>query len=400
MVRAAPARRSLPRAVWALGFTSFFADVGGDMVFPLLPVFLASLGAAPSYLGLVEGAAEAVSSGLKWASGVWADKLGSRRGLVAAGYAMAGLARPLMALATAPWHVLGVRLFDRVGKGIRTAPRDALIADVVEEADAGRAFGLHRAMDHAGAVVGPGLATWMLASGWGLRSVFLVALVPGALSVASIFVVPPIPPAARRHRHEENPPAPSPSSAECTRLPGRLRIFLGLLGVFALANASDAFLLLRANELGVPVAAVPLVWTMLHVSKLASSYAGGVLSDRFRREALILAGWVLYAGCYVALGFARVPWHVWGIFLAYGAHYGLTEPAEKALLRDLTPPHLRGRAYGAYHFVIGVTAVPAGLVTGALWERFGARVALGVAASTAALAALLLGVWLLQRRVA
>jgi len=373
----------LPRAVLALGVTSFFTDIGSEMVFPLLPVFVVSLGAGTAFLGLVEGLADAVASLLKLASGYAADRARRRKPLVLFGYGLASAVRPLMALATAPWHVLAVRATDRVGKGIRTAPRDVLIAGSVPAQDTGRAFGFHRAMDHLGAVFGPLVATLLLGLGWPLRHVFWAALVPGVFAVAAVLFV-------------REPPAPSatgPRASAAGRLPGSLRAYLLILVLFALGNSSDAFLLLRARHLGVPVAALPLLWTVLHVSKVVCSYAGGTWSDRVPRARLIGLGWIVYAITYLALGLAGEAWHAWALFVLYGAYHGLTEPAEKALVRDLAPAAVRGRAFGYYHFVVGATAVPAGLLTGWLWQAHGASVALATGAALAAASSAALAIW-------
>lgn len=384
---AVPPRRRLPAAVIALGLTSFFADIGSEMIFPLLTVFIASLGAAPAFLGLVEGLADATSSLLKLASGYVADRAPAKKPLVLFGYGAAAIVRPLVALATAPWHVLAVRVTDRIGKGIRSAPRDLLIANSVTKEESGRAFGFHRAMDHAGAVVGPLVATALLGLGWEMRSVFWVALIPGLLSVLAVVTVrePPSPPTGRL--------GPSGVKGAPRRLPGSLRSYLVILALFSIGNSSDAFLLLRARDLGVPVASLPLLWTVFHIAKLFSSYVGGDWSDRVARPKLIVSGWIVYAATYLAFGVATESWHAWALFVVYGCYYGLTEPAEKALVRELAPATVRGRAYGFYNFIIGVSAVPAGVLTGWLWQTWSPLVALASGAGFAAAASVALIVW-------
>jgi MFS family permease len=379
------ARKRLPAAIIALGFTSFFTDVGTEMIFPLLPAFVASLGAAPAFLGLVEGLADATSSLLKLASGYIADKR-RKKPFVLAGYGVAAVARPLVALATAPWHVLAVRLTDRVGKGIRSAPRDALIANSVDKAQAGRAFGFHTAMDHAGAVCGPLIATLLLALGWQLRSVFWFALLPGALAFAMLLTVRETPASATA---DIGTPTPDAKAA----LPKSLTRYLAILALFSLGNSSDAFLLLRARELGVQVVAIPVLWAVFHVAKVVSSHFGGSWSDRVARSKLIVGGWSVYALTYLAFGVARQSWQVWALFVVYGVYYGLTEPAEKALVRDLAPPSSRARAYGFYNFIVGAAALPAGLLTGWLWQTWSPRVALGCGAGLAAVSAAALLLW-------
>jgi MFS family permease len=388
--------RSLPRAVVLLGLTAFFTDASGEMIFSLLPVFLADvLHASPGYLGLVEGAADSVASLLKLASGRLADRLPRRKPLVLAGYGLASTVRPLMAIATAPWHVLAVRVSDRVGKGVRGAPRDALIADVSEK-NPGRAFGFHRAMDHAGAIVGPLMAVGFTAGlGLGMRTVFWIGVVPGAIATLLVLLVREPPRAGAGASASAGAGAGASASAGAgagaPALPKRLVAYFALLLLFSLGNSSDAFLLLRGHDFGI---SAPLLWTAFHVSKLVSSLLGGDASDRVPRARLILVGWALYAAVYVGFAFATTAWHIWALFIVYGCYYGLTEPAEKALVKDLAPAASRGRAYGWYNFVIGVSALPAGLGTGALWNRFGAPAALGACAGLAGLAAILLVVWL------
>jgi MFS family permease len=384
-----PAR--LPLAVILLGLTSLFTDIGTEMIFPLLPVFLTEvLRAGPAYLGLVEGAADTVSSLLKLASGIVADRTANRKPLVLFGYGLASAVRPFVALATKPWHVLAVRVTDRVGKGIRSSPRDALIADAAGDR-AGRAFGFHQAMDNAGAVAGPLIATGLLATGLSLRGVFWVAVIPGAIATALVAAVrePPRKDAAAGATRGE--PADGPPRAPI--LTPTLTTYLGILALFSLGNSSDAFLLLRARSLGLPMAQVPILWAVLNLSKVVWAFLGGDLADRMRRARLIAAGWLVYALVYVGLGQATDAWQVWVLFVVYGVFYGLTEPVEKALVKDLVRADQRGRAYGAYNFVVGMTALPAGLLTGALWKTWGPTVALELGAALAGAAGALLLVW-------
>jgi MFS family permease len=393
------ARPRLPLTIVLLGLTSFFTDVGGEMIFALLPAFLTDvLHAQPAYLGLVEGAADTVASMLKLGSGYLADHLKRKKPLVIIGYALTSAARPLMAIAAAPWQVLVVRVSDRVGKGIRSSPRDALIADAAGDTP-GRAFGFHRAMDHAGAIVGPVLG-FLLAEICGLeiRTVFWVAIVPGAIATLLLFFVregafrPPVAPDQGAFRTAAAGPAPAREPP--ARLPASLKQYLAILLVFSLGNSSDAFVLLRAKDHDMSPLAV---WAVLHVAKFVSSYVAGDLSDRVPRTNLVLIGWVVYAASYAGFGLAAAPWQMWALVVVYGFYYGLTEPAEKALVRDLAPQAARGRAFGLYNLVIGITALPAGILTGELW-RVSAALALGVSAGLAALSALLLVVWRSVRR--
>jgi MFS family permease len=378
----------LPSAVIALGLTSLFTDVGTELIFPLLPVFLASLGASTTFIGLIEGLADATASFLKLGSGVLADRSPRKKPLVWAGYGLATLSRPLVALATSPLHVLLVRVTDRVGKGIRTSPRDALIAAAAPPGQTGRAFGFHSAMDNAGAMLGPLLGTVLLALGFGLREVFAFALVPGLLALLCLFFAKE---PASVETEAAHPGAREEQRSE--KLPRRLVLYLAILFLFSLGNSSDAFLLLRARELGVEVSAIPLLWTALNGAKLAGAYVGGGWSDRVPRVRLIIAGWVVYAASYLAFGVAYRAWHAWAIFLVYGLYHGLTEPAEKALVKDLAREGVRGRAYGAYHFVVGIAAVPAGVLTGFLWQRFGAFYALATGSALAFASSLALLGW-------
>jgi MFS family permease len=337
-------------------------------------------------LGLVEGAATAVSSLLQLASGWLADRMPARKPLVLFGYGLSSLARPLMAIAVLPAHVLAIRVVDRVGKGMRSAPRDAIISLAAVPGEEGRAFGFHRAMDHAGAVIGPLLATALLASGWELRDVFLATAIPGALAVVCVMVLrEPKVPASVREEKLARKDAPPVSRALAT--------YLGVLAFFALGNSSDTFLLLRARDLGVPIALLPMLWALLHVSKVASTWLFGAMSDRMSRARLVAIGWLVYALCYVGLGAATDAWQAWAIFVVYGAYHGLTEPVEKAMVKGLAPAAAQGRAFGLYNMVIGVTAIPAGLLTGWLWDAFGPFVALSTGAAIALISSVLLAIW-------
>lgn len=382
--RAVP-RTRLPSAVLLLGATSLFTDVASEMIVPLLPLVLAEMRAGAPMLGLIEGVADATASLLKLGSGWLADRTARDKPLVVSGYAIASAVRPLIALASSPWHVLAVRVADRIGKGIRSAPRDAMIAAAVPPGERGRAFGLHRAMDHAGAVIGPLVATTLLALGCPVREVIWAAALPGAIALGCVLAVR----APRR-------PAPDPEDAAAAGelpLPPRLRRYLLILALFGLGNSSDTFLLLRARDLGVTVEAIPLLWAVLHVSKVVSARIGGDAADRVPRARLIAIGWGVYAASYLALAAASAAWHVWATFVVYGAYHGLTEPAEKALVGDLAPARARGRAFGLYHFVVGATAIAAGLLTGLLWEAASALAALGTGAALAGASAVLLLAW-------
>ena len=379
----------IPPSVRALGVVSLLTDASTEMVYPLLPLFLTrTLGASVAFVGVVEGVAETTASLLKLVSGWLSDRLRQRKALVVWGYALSSLTRPLMALALLPSHVLGIRFLDRIGKGIRTSPRDALIADSTPMAARGTAFGFHRAMDHLGAVVGPVLAFLLLPLvGGSYRAIFCLASIPAALCVVVVI-------AAVREVPAHGSPALLPL---LTLRPyaARFKGFLLIVTLFTLGNSSDAFLLLRAREAGVGEGAIPLLWAALHVVKSSSSLAGGILSDRLGRRGAIIAGWLVYAAVYAGFAVVGSAWQVWGLFLVYGLYFGLTEGVERALVADLTPEEARASAYGVYHTAIGITALPASLLAGWLWQAFGAPVAFATGGALAACAAVLL--WALLR---
>lgn len=403
--------------VFWLSAASFLNDAASEMIYPLLPLFLTgTLRAGPAVLGVVEGITESAASLLKLAGGRLADRTGRRKPLVAWGYGIAAVVRPLIAVAAAAWHVLAVRLADRVGKGLRTAPRDALLAESVPEEHRGAAFGVHRAADHAGAVVGPLIASALLLAWPGeLRLVFALALVPGLLTVLVVAfrvreirttVAAASPPdvmapaaAATSGPDADVPPTrttdgPSP---EIRRRTPKMRElgpvfprYLAVLLLFTLGNATDAFLLVRARELGVATALVPVLWSALHLSKVAFSVLGGRWSDRVGARRAIMAGWLVYAAVYAGFAVAGAAWHAWALFLAYGLFFGLTEAPEKALVASLAPAGLRGSAFGAYHTAIGIGALPASLLFGWVWQRWDAATAFTMGATLALAAAVLL----------
>ena len=381
------ARPKLARNVLILGAVSFLTDVSSEMIYPLLPVFIGTvLGASATSIGLIEGAAESAAALLKFVSGWWSDRMGRRKPLVVAGYALAGLVRPLVGLAQSVGQVLAIRLTDRVGKGIRTAPRDALIADSVDAKSRGRAFGFHRAADHAGAVLGPLVAFVLLErAGVEIRTLFLLAGIPAALAL--IVVIAGV---------REAPRQPATVKAVAVQ-PERLRSLgrrywtvLGVILLFTLGNSTDAFLLLRAADLGVPLAQIPLLWAMLHVVKSLSSTPGGALSDRVGRRPLLVAGWLLFAAVYFAFGRATAAWHVWALFAIYGVYFGLTEGTEKALVADLVAPSARGTAFGGFNLAISLGALPASVIFGLWWDRVGPRAAFDFGAGVAVSAAIAL----------
>ncbi|HTR04040.1 MAG TPA: MFS transporter [Thermoanaerobaculia bacterium] len=385
--------RRLDKGVWALGWVSFLSDVASDMIYPLLPDFLTrTLHAGPAALGLIEGVAEATASIMKAVSGWWSDRFQRRKPLVVAGYAIAAAARPLVGFAGTWTEVLAIRFADRVGKGIRTSPRDALLADLVPPGERGRAYGLQRAMDNAGAVAGPLLAAALLK--WVFsdeRSVFLLAAVPGAIAIAVLVLRVRETP----RRAEEKPAAAAPAARG--PLPARLWTLLGVFVLFALASSTDAFLLLKARDSGVPLWQLPLLWAAFNGIKAAAGVPGGALADRLGHVRTILAGWAVYAASYAAFAFATTAREVWSVFALYALFYALTEGAERALVADLVRSDARGRAFGAFHASVGLASLPASILFGVWWNVFGPRVAFLIGAGIAALAAVLLAVWSLTR---
>ena len=377
----------IPKTVIVLGVVSLLTDLSSEMVYPLLPIFLSTvLGAGALALGLIEGAAESTAALLKVVSGVWTDRTQRRKPLVVAGYSLSGMMRPLIGLATAWPAVMVLRFADRVGKGLRTSPRDALIADVTDEGARGAAYGFHRAMDHAGAVLGPLVAALLLnAAGLPLRQVFLLSAIP-AVAVLAVLLLGVKEPQIHHTKAAEATTVLAPWSA----LGADYRRLLIAVLVFTLGNSTDAFLLLRLSETGVPAAGIALLWSAHHVVKMIANYYGGRLSDRIGPRAMVRAGWLFYAAIYVMFGWlSSAPWLI-AVFLAYGIYFGLTEPAERAWVASLAPANLRGTAFGWYHGAVGLAALPASVVFGLLWQQWGATVAFSVGAVLAAFAALLL----------
>lgn len=355
------------------------------MIFPLLPVLLATLPGAPAAaLGVIEGVAEATSAAVKVVSGRISDRAPRKKPLVVAGYALSSLARPLVALAAAWPHVLLVRFLDRVGKGTRSAPRDALIAEVTPPERRGAAYGLHRAMDNAGAVAGPLLAAAVLGFlALDLRTVLALSAVPAALAVAVlVFGV----------KEEERPRrarAPGGDGPE-PPLPPAFRRAAAAVTLFTLSASSDSFLLLKAREVGISAAGVPLVWAFSNAVRAALGTWGGGLSDRLGRKKVLLAAWGLYAACYALFALARTPAALLAVLGVYSVHAALSEGAERALVADLVPAESRGRAFGWFHGLVGLAALPASAGFGFAWTRFGSQAAFLGGAGIAVVAALFL----------
>ena len=384
----------LPKNVFALSLVSLLNDTSSEIIYPLLPAFLfLTLGATPFAIGMIEGFAESIASILKLFSGYLSDKFGNRKLPVFFGYSLAAVTRPFLSFVTSWQQVLVVRLTDRVGKGIRGAPRDALIAQDVEPERRGLAFGFNRAADHLGAVIGPVVAFVLLSylaadpsnpTAREYQRVFLYASIPVVLGLfVIVFFV----------REEKSTVATddgSPIKFSLREFDGNFKRFLFVISLFTLSNSTDAFLLLRAEQAGIAPAMLPLLWMALHFSKVVFSLAGGNLSDKLGRKQMIIAGWIVYAAVYVSFAFVHSAWQAWTLFIIYGVYFGLTEGVEKAFVADMVPEEKRGTAYGFYNLAYGITVLPASLLFGLLWERFGVETAFGVSAAISIVAAILL----------
>ncbi len=388
--------RKLPRNVVAISVVSLLNDSSSEIIYPLLPVFLLlTLGASPAVVGVIEGTAESISSLLKLFAGYFSDRRGKRKGFVVFGYVLSGFVRPTLAFAGNWYQVLTVRVVDRVGKGIRSSPRDAMIADSVNIGERGLAFGFHRAMDHTGAVVGP-LLGYLLVLLFAVNRdsptaseftrIFLAASVPAlaAVLVAAIYI------REVKHKQSTDELVGPPIKLSLRGFDGNFKRFLCIIALFTLSNSSDAFLLLRAQTAGVSIASIPLLWALLHVSKVVSSIFGGHLSDRLGRRKLIVSGWILYAAVYAGFAFVSSPVSVWVLFLIYGIYFGFAEGAEKALVADLVKPEQRGTAYGLYNLAFGITVLPASLLMGGVWAWRGPETAFLVSAAIGTTSAVLL----------
>ncbi|MCX5771145.1 MAG: MFS transporter [Candidatus Hydrogenedentes bacterium] len=370
MIRTGAGR--IPRPVKALGVVSFLTDVSSEMIYPLLPVFLTqTLGAGAVALGIIEGVAESTASLLKVVSGVWADRSSRRKPFILFGYGLAGMVRPLIGLAMTWPFVLVCRFVDRVGKGIRTAPRDALIADVTAPAFRGQAYGFHRMMDHAGAVAGPLIAALLLKIfGLPLRAVFLCSIVP-ALAVILVVVLGVKEP----ERRTQLQPLERPGLDDFRRAGGGFKLFLFALVLFTLGNSTDAFILLRLSWAGIDAGWIAVIWSAHHVVKSFSAYLGGAACDTWGPRRTLLLGWMAYAAVYAAFAFGRSPAFLIAVFLLYGLYFGLSEPSERAWVAQMAPEHLRGSYMGLYHGAVGLAALPASILFGVLWKFLGVNIA-------------------------
>jgi MFS family permease len=380
-----------PRAVWLLGWVSLATDSATEAIYPLLPFFLTRvLGAGAVSLGILEGAAEAVNSVLKVAAGRLADRSRRKRPLVLFGYGVSSFARPFIAITTTWTQVFLVRVLDRVGKGVRGAPRDAMLATWTTPTTRGKVYGFHRSMDHMGAVVGPALASlflWIYPEQY--RTLFALTIIPGAIAVALIFFVPEG--EVRKASAVESPVVSGFSrTSERQKLPGEFTAFMLVLTVFTLGNSTDAFLLLKLTDVAGTARFVPLMWAALHLVKAAVSVVGGSWSDRIGRRTVIAIGWLVYAVVYAGFAISSELAVLFAWFLLYGFYFGFAEGTEKALIADLIPADRRGFGFAVYDAVQGLGGLAASVVFGLVWRSYGAAAAFGLGAMLAIAATALL----------
>jgi len=381
----------LPRPVWVLGWVSLATDAATEAVYPLLPFFLTRvLRTSAVSLGIIEGAAEAANSLLKILAGRIADRSRTKRPLVLLGYAVSSFARPFIAVTTTWTQVFGVRVLDRVGKGIRGAPRDAMLAAWTTPTTRGRVYGFHRGMDHAGAIVGPALASlFLFFYPDRYRLLFALTIIPGAIAVALIFLVrePDVGSDFSRIATDTSGQIRlKPDPTRSSELPQSFTRFMLVLSLFMLGNSTDAFLLLKLTDSAGSVRFVPLMWAALHVVKASVSMVGGSWSDRAGRRTVIATGWLVYAMVYAGFAVSTTITALFSWFLVYGLYFGLAEGTEKALIADLAPPERRGFAFGVYNAVTGLGALAASLIFGFVWNAYGTAAAFGLGSALALLA--------------
>jgi len=381
---------SAARNIYAFGITSFLNDTATEMAYWVLPAFLISLGAGPAQLGLIEGIAESVASFAKLLSGYLTDRLDRRKPLVVAGYFVANAVKPVLAVVTAWWQILLIRFIDRSAKGMRGAPRDVMVAESVGKDRLGAAYGLIQSLDSAGAIAGP-LAALVLLSRYGIRSVFWAAAVPGALCVlVALLGIRE----TRRRRSVDNDPKPLKAVAVApvagNTLPGSFYFVLFAVTLFSLGNSSDMFLVMRAQNVGIPVALAPLLGLVFNITYTLGSWPAGWFSDHFSRRWIAAAGYLIFAAVYFVFGCAPSTLAIWLSMAVYGLYYALTQPVLKALVVETVAQEIRGRALGIYFFVTSVATLAASLITGELWKHYGAGTAFYISAGLAAVSAALL----------
>jgi MFS family permease len=386
-----PAKESR-RNLYAFGATSFLNDTASEMAYWVLPAFLASIGAGPAQLGIIEGIAESVASFAKLFSGYLADRFPRRKPVVVSGYFVANAVKPLLAMTTSWMQVLAIRFADRLAKGIRGTARDVMVAESIDKSRLGAAYGLIQAMDSAGAIAGPLLALLLL-SHYGLRGIFWAAGVPGVLCVAVAVLgiqerrtgLAESAPAVQAGKSGSSIPAPLHS-----RLPGKFYFVLSAVGLFSLGNSSDMFLILRAQSIGISALHAPLLGLVFNVVYTLASWPAGRVSDRFSRRVIAAAGYLVFAAVYVVFAIAPSRTLIWFTMAGYGLFYALTNPVLKALVAESVGSEVRGRALGVYFFVTSIATLLASVITGELWKQFGPRVPFFVTAAIAVISAALL----------
>jgi MFS family permease len=369
--------RDLRRNVKVFGVTSFFNDTATEMAYWVLPAFLTSIGAGPATLGVIEGIAESVASAAKLWSGLLVDRVARRKPLVVSGYVVANAVKPLLALSTAWWQVLGIRFADRLAKGVRGAPRDVMLSESVENKNVGSAFGLLQAMDSAGAIAGPLLAL-LLIKHVGIRGVFWAAAVPGALSIVTVVLL-------ARETGKRSAAAKASEKAKAP-LSGAFYYLMFAVALFSIGNSSDMFLVLRAQNVGIGAAYAPLLGLVFNITYAAFSWPAGKLSDRMSKPALVAAGLFVFAVVYGVFAVAPSKGAIWVAFAFYGLYYALTQPVLRAMVSQAAPAEARGRAFGIFYFVTSVTALLASVLTGELWKHYGAAMPFYLSAGLAAVA--------------
>lgn len=400
----------LDRTVVFLGLASFFTDISSEMIYPLLPVFIISvLGGSQFSLGIIEGFAEATAAILKWASGFWADKIKSRKKFIFWGYSISSFIRPMVCVAQTWPVVFGLRFLDRVGKGIRTSPRDALIAEVTPENERGAAYGFHRSMDHAGAVLGPLVASGLLWLGFSLRQVFAWAWVPAILAVAVILfgVKEKLqqPKSENNKMNSQEKPSGNENVAvinnaaenaekKLNELYSKDFKFLMIpIFIFSLANTTDTFLLVKLSQSGVESKWIPILWSLLHIVKMISTFWGGRLADRFNKFNMLGMGWFLFSLVYAFFGYLENIAGLVFVFLVYGLFFGLSEPSERAIVSIIANKKRMGSSFGIFNFSVGLAALPANLIFGWAWSNWGGLVSFGICSVLSLLASGFIVVW-------
>ncbi|MBI5056554.1 MAG: MFS transporter [Nitrospirae bacterium] len=386
----------LNRNVFFTGLVSFFMDFSSEMIYPLVPIFLSSvLGVNKSVIGLIEGIAESTASLLKVFSGWLSDRMGKRKVLMVAGYGISALSRPVIALSTVWGHVLTFRFIDRFGKGIRGAPRDAIIAESTPRAELGRSFGFHRGMDTFGAVAGPAVAFVILSLFTGnYRLVFWLSMIPGIIAVVVIlFFIKEQKINGAEVRKRGSAEGKDFRASELpnfrTNFDWRYKTFVAIATLFAIGNSSDVFLILKATSAGIKETQIPVLYLFFNLVYALTAMPAGILSDRIGRKRIILSGFVLFGFIYWGFAVATEQGHIWGLFLLYGVFMGLTEGIQKAYLGSIIPAECKATAYGIYNTFVGIAVFPASVVGGYLWDKFGPHATFYYGMSTAFISALI-----------